>query len=198
MAITAWQDNPRIYAGQIVLENLTETGEVDVAALINADITPFIPSTYASPASACMWGLSVKINEYENSAVKFISGFPTRAQFGSVNYISVTEFQQVQFIQNELQYFHSDRCIVLPIGYGGAAFTTAEIPAVDQVGAFSSASGYVSTLGFFGQWEGISGATGFAYDLSATVDASFNISYVGRINDETLSTPISIVAFQNY
>jgi len=198
MPVTAWQDFPRVYSGQIVLEDLSSFGQVDVSALINADITAYIPSTYVTPASATYWGLSVQITEYDNSAVKFISGYPTRAQFGSVNYYSVTEIQQVQFIQNEVQYFKGDRCIVLPLGYAGAAFTTADIPPVLQTGTFSTASGYASTLGFYGHWDGTAGATGFYYDLSPTVVASFNISYQGRINDETLPGPISIVTFQNY
>jgi hypothetical protein len=197
MPITAWQDNPRVYTGEIVLEDVEDAAEINVGALINAEITDFIPSSYESPASACVWGVSTRIQSYDTSAVKKISGYPLRAMFGSITYFSIGENKEVQWINYELQYFKMDRCIVLPYGYLGASFNIADIPATVQVGAFSTASGYVSTLGFYGLWDGITGATGFKYDLESTVIADINITYMGRINDEVLPGPISIIDFRN-
>lgn len=198
MPVTSFQNDPRIYAGQIVLENLTGDGQVDVRDRINADITAFIPAGLSIPVSVAYWGAAIKITEYDISAVKLITGFPLRAQFGSINYYSVVEIQQVVFIQNEVQYFKGDRCIVLPEDYQGAEFVAANLPLPTLVGSFSTASGFTTTQGISGITDFVSGATGLYYSLTPSVIATLNISYLGRINEGAVATVPPILTFLNY
>jgi len=194
MPVTSILENFQAFAGEIVIAPVVGQGQIDVRALINADISAFTPPAFALPAAAAYWGAAVKITEYDNSAVKLITGFPLRAQFGSLNYYSVTEIQAVHFIQNEVQYFRSDRCIVLPTDYLGAAFTIADIPEFTLATSFTSVSGVLSGLGLTGIADFTTGATGFYYLLTETVVASFNITYAGRfINADTGISPFPAI-----
>jgi len=134
-----------------------------------------------------LWDVHVKIVDYEPTAIKSIQGFPSRGQFGSITYNSLSTFTQTHFLSHVFQAFPPQRCVVYPLGYTDLPFTNAEIPVLREFAQITLASSYALNLGYAGGYNMLTGATGFYYDLAMSAVANFSIPYVVRQIEENPS-----------
>lgn len=182
MTITGIESNNTLFTGNLIFEELSDEGQFSIRDAINADLVGLLPEGNI-PVAAASWGLSVKILSYDMMAVKTMSGFPLRAQFGSITYYSVVSFIETAFIQHVFQTFRPQRCLVAPITYGDVPFTTAELPGPSAFETLTTVSYLAVTTGLYMNYDTFVGATGFYYDFPESVVASVSVPYIVRYAD---------------
>lgn len=197
MPVTRKQEDGAVLIGYNVLEELEGQGQISVRDAINADLAGLLP-VGEIPTAVAIWSVSVKVLNYDLPAVKTISGFPLRAQFGSITYYSIATFLSTQYVQHELQTFRPQRCIVVPINYLDVPYTIADIPAYEDFYANATATGYATSIGLPLPFDSLLGATGFYYDFAISAVVNVTIAYIVRYIDQDLGEAGRVLSFVNY
>jgi len=183
MTVTGSDPNNFQVLGIIVIENLFEEGQFSVADAIRADIEDYL-RTGNIIYGVASWGLNLKVTDFDPLAIKRISGFPLRAQFGSVTYNSLSTFSSSEWLIHEFQQFAPQRCLVYPLGYADVPYAIADIAAYVSYERITLASSYPVTQGFFPGYPTLTGATGFYYDFAKSALVNASIPYIVRQVEE--------------
>lgn len=199
MVVTAWEDDFRRLAGVIVIPDIGEQGQYSIREAIAYDIENYLPADYNQLVSFASWSVNVSVRDYNLSAVKYISGFPTRAKFGSITYNSLSTFINADFLRHEFQAFAPQRCIVQPFTYTDLPYTIADIVVQGEVLSLSQCTQYlVGGENLVYGYSSFTGATGFYYDLADTVIVNFSVPYVVKNVDLNPASQIGNILVQNY
>lgn len=188
MTLLGWKDEPRIFSGEILFTDVQGDGQFSIRDAIEADIMQIFPGHYVEPFAAAAWGLSIKIKDYNANIIKRIAGIPLRGQFGSITYFTVATYLQSQYIQHLFQTFAMQRCITHPIDYADVGYEPSSGQFLVEYDAYSTVSGFLSTLGIYASYDSFHGATGFAYDLAESVTANMVVQYVGKYAEQYPNT----------